>query len=48
MPTTPCNALFCVLGAHEGDRHVDVTGYGWNEPTPPSPVIAHAYTWDVT
>lgn len=37
-----CNVMFCILDTHEGDRHVDPTGYGWNEPTPDRPVIAHA------
>lgn len=36
-----CNALFCVAETHGGDRHVDATGYSWDEPTPASPVIAH-------
>ena len=37
---TQCNVLFCVLPKHEGDRHSDVTGYGWVEETPDEPVIA--------
>lgn len=41
-----CNAMFCVLDTHEGDRHVDVTGYGWHEPTPDLPVIARVYHLD--
>lgn len=39
-----CNVMFCCLDKHEGDRHVDPTGYGWDEPTPASPVLAHVYT----
>ena len=38
-----CNALFCILSAHEGDQHVDATGYTWSEATPSAPAIAHVY-----
>ena len=39
-----CNALFCILSAHEGDQHVDATGYTWSEATPSAPTIAHVIT----
>ena len=38
-----CNALFCILDAHEGDQHVDATGYSYTAPTPTSEAIAHVY-----
>lgn len=36
-----CNVMFCILDPHDGNRHVDVTGHGWTEETPDSPVLAH-------
>ena len=39
-----CNALFCLLSAHEGDQHVDATGYTWREATPSAPAVAHVIT----
>ena len=36
-----CNALFCILSAHEGDQHVDATGHTWTEATPSAPAVAH-------
>ena len=38
------NALFCILSAHEGDQHVDATGYSWSEATPSAPAVAHVIT----
>ena len=40
---TDCNALFCILNAHEGDQHVDATGHTWSEATPSASAIAHVY-----
>ena len=39
-----CNALFCILSAHEGDQHVDATGHTWSEATPSAPAVAHVIT----
>jgi hypothetical protein len=40
---TDCNALFCILNAHEGDQHVNATGHTWSEATPSASAIAHVY-----
>ncbi len=39
-----CNALFCILSAHDGDQHGDATGYTWSEATPSPPAVAHVIT----
>jgi hypothetical protein len=39
-----CNALFCILSAHDGDQHVDATGHTWSEATPSAPAVAHVIT----
>ena len=40
-----CNALFCILSAHEGNQHVDATGYTWSEATPSAPAISRVYLY---
>jgi hypothetical protein len=39
-----CNALFCILSAHEGDQHVDATGHTWSEATLSAPAVARVIT----
>ena len=39
-----CNALFCILSAHEGDQHVDATGHTWTQATPSAPAVARVIT----
>lgn len=43
VDSTKCPALFCIAERHDDDKHVDATGYVWEEPTPDHTVIAHMY-----